>query len=52
MSAFGLVVLNLLRRDPDLIVDCAHNEASSQALSQTLKDEHPNRTGDLYLGYF
>jgi dihydrofolate synthase/folylpolyglutamate synthase len=40
----------LLRKKPDLIVDCAHNEASAQALSQTLKEEYPDRRVILVLG--
>ncbi len=40
----------LLRSSPDVIVDCAHNEASSRALSQTLKDEYPHRRVILVLG--
>lgn len=40
----------LLRRSPDLIVDGAHNEASSQALAQTLIEEYPQRRVILVLG--
>ena len=40
----------LLRTDPDVIVDCAHNGASAQALSQTLMEEYPHRRVILVLG--
>ena len=40
----------LLKRNPDVIVDCAHNEASAQALSQTLMEEYPRRRVILVLG--
>ena len=35
---------------PEVVVDCAHNEASAQALAQTLKDEYPKREVILVLG--
>lgn len=41
---------DLLRKKPDLIVDCAHNGASAQVLSQTLKEEYPDRRVILILG--
>ena len=40
----------VLRNDPDLVVDCAHNGASSRALAQVLKEEYPNRRIILVLG--
>ena len=40
----------LLRRNPDVIVDGAHNEASARALSQTLMEEYPHRRVILVLG--
>ena len=40
----------LLRQDPDVIVDGAHNGASAQALSQTLQEEYPNSRIILVLG--
>ena len=40
----------LLSKDPDVIVDCAHNGASAKALSQTLKEEYPHRRVILVLG--
>lgn len=40
----------LLSKDPDVIVDCAHNGASSKALSQTLKEVYPQRRIILVLG--
>jgi dihydrofolate synthase/folylpolyglutamate synthase len=40
----------LLRKNPDVIVDCAHNGASAQALSQTLMETYPHRRVILVLG--
>jgi len=40
----------LIRKDPVVVLDCAHNEASAQALSQTLTQEYPNRRVILVLG--
>jgi dihydrofolate synthase/folylpolyglutamate synthase len=40
----------LLKRDPDVIVDCAHNGASAKALSETLTEEYPHRRVILVLG--
>ncbi|MDE2214694.1 MAG: bifunctional folylpolyglutamate synthase/dihydrofolate synthase [Candidatus Omnitrophica bacterium] len=40
----------LLRKEPDVIVDCAHNEASARALSETLRREYPGRRVVLVLG--
>jgi len=40
----------LLRKNPDVIVDCAHNGASSQALSQTLTEQYPYGRVILVLG--
>ena len=40
----------LLRRNPDVIVDCAHNAASARALSQTLMEVYPYRRVILVLG--
>ncbi len=40
----------LLQKAPDVIVDCAHNGASAQALAQTLMEEYPNRRSILVLG--
>ena len=40
----------LLRKNPDVIVDCAHNGASAQALSQTLREEYPQQRVILVLG--
>ena len=40
----------LLRRNPDLIVDGAHNEASAQALARTLMEEYPHRRVILVMG--
>ena len=40
----------LLQKRPDVIVDCAHNEASAQALAQTLVQEYPQRRVILVLG--
>jgi dihydrofolate synthase/folylpolyglutamate synthase len=40
----------LLRANPDVIVDCAHNAASAKALSQTLLEVYPYRRIILVLG--
>ena len=40
----------LLRENPDVIVDCAHNGASAQALSNTLMEVYPHRRVILVLG--
>ena len=40
----------LLRKNPDVIVDCAHNGASAYALSETLIKEYPQRRVILVLG--
>ena len=40
----------LLRTNPDVIVDCAHNGASAQALAQTLVEEYPDRRVILVMG--
>jgi dihydrofolate synthase/folylpolyglutamate synthase len=40
----------LLRSNPDVIVDCAHNGASSKALAQTLMEEYPHRRVILVMG--
>jgi dihydrofolate synthase / folylpolyglutamate synthase len=40
----------LLMENPDVIVDCAHNGASAQALAQTLMEEYPHRRVILVLG--
>jgi dihydrofolate synthase/folylpolyglutamate synthase len=40
----------LLRKDPDVVLDCAHNEASAQALARTLTEEYPSRRVTLVLG--
>ena len=40
----------LLGKDPDVIVDCAHNGASARALSETLTEEYPKRKVTLVLG--
>jgi dihydrofolate synthase / folylpolyglutamate synthase len=40
----------LLRKKPDVIVDCAHNEASAQVLVQTLMEEYPHRRVILVMG--
>jgi len=40
----------LLHQAPDVIVDCAHNEASARALAQTLKGEYHQRRVILVLG--
>ncbi len=40
----------LMKKDPDVIVDSAHNGASAQALSETLKEEYPRRKVFLVLG--
>jgi dihydrofolate synthase/folylpolyglutamate synthase len=40
----------LLRSGPDVIVDCAHNGASAQALAQTLREEYPHQRVILVIG--
>jgi dihydrofolate synthase/folylpolyglutamate synthase len=40
----------LMKKSPDVIVDCAHNEASARALSQTMQEEYPGRRVILVLG--
>jgi dihydrofolate synthase/folylpolyglutamate synthase len=40
----------LLRSGPDVIVDCAHNGASAQALAKTLMEEYPHRRVILVIG--
>ena len=40
----------LLLPNPDVIVDCAHNGASAQALAQTLREEYPHRRVILVIG--
>ena len=40
----------VLKKDPVVVVDCAHNGASAQALSQTLIEEYPDRRVILVLG--
>ncbi len=40
----------LLRSHPDVIVDCAHNGASSKALAQTLMEAYPHRRVILVIG--
>ena len=40
----------LLRKAPDVIVDCAHNGDSSKVLSETLMEEYPLRRVILVLG--
>ncbi len=40
----------LLRARPDVVVDCAHNAASAQALAQTLVEEYPDRRVLLVMG--
>jgi dihydrofolate synthase/folylpolyglutamate synthase len=40
----------LLRSGPDVIVDCAHNGASAQALAQTLMEVYPHRRVILVIG--
>jgi dihydrofolate synthase / folylpolyglutamate synthase len=40
----------LIRENPDVIVDCAHNEASAQALARTLMEVYPHRRVILVLG--
>ncbi len=40
----------LLRQNPDVIVDCAHNAASAKALVLTLMEEYPYRRVILVLG--
>lgn len=40
----------LIKANPDVIVDCAHNGASAKALSQTLMDVYPHRRVIIILG--
>jgi dihydrofolate synthase/folylpolyglutamate synthase len=40
----------ILSRDPVVIVDCAHNDASARALAQTLSEEYPHRRVVLVIG--
>jgi len=40
----------VLKKNPSVIVDSAHNGASAQALAQTLQDEYPGRRVILVLG--
>ena len=40
----------VLRKNPTVIADCAHNEASAQALARTLSEEYPSRRVILILG--
>ena len=40
----------LLLSNPDVIVDCAHNAASSKALAQTLREAYPHRRVILVIG--
>jgi len=40
----------LLREGPNVIVDCAHNEASAQALAKTLMEEYSHQRVILVLG--
>jgi len=40
----------LLRKNPDIIIDCAHNAASAQALAQTVAQEYPSRRVLLVMG--
>jgi len=40
----------LIRKNPDVIVDCAHNDASAKTLSETLMQEYPKRRVILVLG--
>ena len=40
----------LLRKNPDVIVDCAHNGASAQALARTLMEAYPRRRVILVIG--
>ncbi len=40
----------LLLSNPDVIVDCAHNGASAQALAQTLMEAYPHRRVILVIG--
>jgi len=40
----------LLRKSPDVVVDCAHNAASAKALAQTLAEEYPSRRVFLVMG--
>jgi dihydrofolate synthase/folylpolyglutamate synthase len=40
----------LLQKDPDVVVDGAHNGASAQALAQTVEEAYPHRRVILVLG--
>jgi dihydrofolate synthase/folylpolyglutamate synthase len=40
----------LLRSNPNVIVDCAHNGASAQALAKTLMEEYPHQRVILVIG--
>jgi len=40
----------VLRQRPDVLVDCAHNEASAKALAQTLAEAYPHQRVILVLG--
>ena len=40
----------LLRKAPEVVVDCAHNGASAQALAQTLMEAYPHRRVILVIG--
>jgi len=40
----------LIGRDPEVIVDCAHNDASARVLAQTLAEEYPRRRVILVIG--
>ena len=46
----GLSRFELFKKNPDVVVDCAHNEASAKALAQTLKEVYPHRRVILVLG--
>ena len=46
----GRAVLNLYVKDPEVVVDCAHNDASAQGLAQTLAQEYPRRRVILVIG--
>jgi dihydrofolate synthase/folylpolyglutamate synthase len=40
----------LIYQHPEVVVDCAHNEASARALAQTLLEEYPHRRIFLVMG--
>jgi len=40
----------LLKNNPDVIVDCAHNDASAQALALTIREKYPKKKVNLILG--